>query len=155
MMRPAQKLEPAERPVLEEILDVQELTGVDDRLHHHVVLARLPHGRDDRPAFLERRGHRHRAGHMFARPKRGDGLLRVIRNRGVDVHRVDVRILEHRGEVRVAAGDAETVGCLVERGLGPLAYGDEFGVRMGLVDRHELRPEPESCDGHPYWLRHR
>jgi hypothetical protein len=105
----AQELDAADRAVDDQVLHVQELTRVHDRLHHHVLLARLADGGHDGAALVERRGHRDRARDVLARPQRGDRLLGVRGDRGVDVDGVDVGVAQHLLEAGEALGDAERV----------------------------------------------
>jgi hypothetical protein len=134
---------------------VEELARVDDGLHHHVVPPGCLGGIDDRLDLLERGRHRDGAGHVLARLQRGDRLSRMVRDRRVDVHGVDVRIAKHVCHVGVAPRDPELVGCLRQRCRRPLADRQHLGVRVRLIDGNELGAEAESDDPYPDLLCHR
>ena len=57
-------------------------------------------------------------------------------------------------EAGVPPGDAELVPHPVQPGLVPPADGVHLGVRVGLVDRDELGPEPQPDDRDSHSLRH-
>ena len=78
----------------------------------------------------------------------------VIGNRRVDVDEIDLGIGQHVVVFGVARGDAEGVADLVQLRLVPLADGVHVGMRMGLVDRNELGPEPQTDDRHVDLLGH-
>jgi len=110
----AEELDPAEFARVVEFFDEQIFTTINNRLHHHVDLARLPLRGHDLAAVLDRGRHRHGAGDVLARLERGDRLPGVVGDRGVDVDGVDLGVLEDVGEVGVARGDLPAVAALVE-----------------------------------------
>ena len=91
LMAAAKELEPAQLALVVQILDEEVFTTVDDGLHHHVDLAAIALGRDDPPALVDRRPHRHGAGDVLAGLEGLDGHPGVIGNRRIDVNGVDVR----------------------------------------------------------------
>ena len=105
------------------------------------------HEVDDLLALVERGGHRHGAGDVFAGLERLDRLAAVIGNRRVDVNGMDVRIREQVLVGSVAFRDAELVADFIQLGLGPLADGIHVRIRMTLIDRDELGAETEADDG--------
>ena len=145
-MAAAQELDAPQLALVVQLLHEQVLAAVDHGLHHHVDRAALALRLDDLPALVDRGRHRHRAGDVLAGLQRGDGLRGVVGDRRVDVHRVDVRIAQHFLVARVARGDAEAIAAGVE--LPAMAAADRvhLRVRVALVDRNELGPEPEPDD---------
>jgi hypothetical protein len=93
------------------------------------------------------RGHRHGAGDMLAGLERLDAHPTVIGNRRIDVHGVDLRVLEHRLEVRVALFDLKGIADGLELLGIALADGMAVRERMTLPDGDEFRPETEADDG--------
>jgi len=78
----------------------------------------------------------------------------VIRDRGVDVDRVDIGIFEEFVVVGVAPWNAKSVlNGLQFLGIA-LADGEEMGVGVGLVDRNKFRTEAETDDGDIYFFAH-
>ena len=121
LVRGLEELQAAQFAVVVELLHVEELAGVDHRLHHHVAQARRLHQLHDLFAFGDRGRHRDRTGHVLAGLEGGDGLATVIGDRRVDVDRVDVGVLEHRVEVRVALRYFIAVADFLELGRVALA----------------------------------
>ena len=155
-MRAAQELDAAELARVAQFADVKEFARIDDRLHHHVILLRLLRGFDDLFAFFDRRGGGHGAGDMFAGLQGGDALRRVQMDGGIDVDRIDIRVLEQVFEAGVTLFDAVLVADLVQLFLGALADGVHVGVGMALVNGDEFRSEPEADDGHiDFFIAHR
>ena len=144
LVRGLQELQAAERAVVIELLHVEELAGIDHRLHHHIAQARGLHQLHDLLAFGDRGRHRDRAGHVLAGLEGGDGLAAVVGDRGVDVDGVDFRVLEQRVEVRVALRDLVAVADRLELLRVALADRDDLRVRVGLVDRDEFGAEAEA-----------
>ena len=105
-------------------------------------------GLDDRPALVDRGGHRHGAGHVLAGLEPGQALAGVVGDGRVDVDGVDLGIGQHVVELRVALGDAERVAQLVELLLAALADGVHLGLRMVLIDGNELGPKTQTHDRH-------
>ncbi len=66
----------------------------------------------------------------------------VVGDRAVDVDEIDVLVGEHFLVIGVAFVDAELVADLVQLGFVPPADGDHVRIRMALIDRNKLRPEP-------------
>ena len=67
LMRAAHELEPAQLAAARTArLTKRNSRREDDRLHHHVVLLLLARLLHDRPALLDGRRHRHRAGDVLA-----------------------------------------------------------------------------------------
>jgi hypothetical protein len=71
----------------------------------------------------------------------------MIGDRRVDVDGVNVLVFENVGVALVSPLHAVGLANLVELVFRPLADGDEFSVRMPLVDRNELGTEAETDDG--------
>ena len=144
----AQELDAPELALVVELLRKQVLAAVDDGLHHHVDLAALALRFDDLPAFVDRRGRRHRAGDVLPRLEGSNRLRRVVGNRRVDVHRIDVGVREQLLEARIPRLDAELVAAGVE--LLPIAPADpvHLRVRVLLIDGDELGAETETDDGY-------
>ena len=63
------------------------------------------------------------------------------------MHRVDVRVLQHLLEVRVADIHAKGIADVFQLLRITLADGIADRLRMTLPDRDELRPESEADDG--------
>ena len=87
-----EELDLAELALVVELLDVEELAGVDDGLHHHVLQAGLACTRSTiflQSAMLVAIGHG--AGDVLAGLEGRDGHPGVIGDRRVDVHGVHVR----------------------------------------------------------------
>ena len=130
-----------------ELLEVEELARIDHRLGHHVAqsggLAQL----DDAPAFVQGGRHRHRAHDMLARLERLDAHAPMLRDRGVDVHRIDVLVGEHVLVAGVAPADREGIPDLLELGWITLAERGDLGIGVALVDRDEFGAEAEADDG--------
>ena len=103
-----QELDFAELALLVELLDVEILARIDDRLGHHVFQAGLLHEIHDLLALREVRGHRHRAGDVLAGFQRGDGLPAVIGDRRIDVDHIDLRVLQQVLEFLIALLDSES-----------------------------------------------
>ena len=144
LVRGLEELQAAELAVVVELLHVEELAGVDHRLHHHVAQARGLHQLHDLFAFGDRGRHRDRAGHVLAGLEGGDGLATVVGDRRVDVDRVDFRVLEQRVEVRVALRDLVAVADRLQLLRVALADRDDLRVRVGLVDWDEFGAEAEA-----------
>lgn len=152
LVRTAQELQPADLAGLVEVFEIEELARVDRRFHHHVDLAGLLFQAHDLLALLGLERHGHRAGHVFARLERLNAHPAVALQIGVDVHRVDVGILEHLVKVGIALGNVKLVGKGVELGRIPAA--DRHALRLvpRLVDRHKLRAKPKSNHCHTYFV---
>ena len=84
---------------------------------------------------------------MLAGLEGGDALRRVIRNRRIDVDRVDVRVLKQFIEIRVANFDPPAVAAFVQIFLGPAANRIHVGMGVLLVNGNEFGPEAEADDG--------
>src|SRR5258708_37129811 len=67
LMAAAEKLNPAEFALVIQFFDEEIFAAIDDRLHHHVNLARSSLGLDQLFAFFNGCGHWHRAGDVLAR----------------------------------------------------------------------------------------
>ncbi len=128
-------------------LDEQKLATVDNRLGHHVFQPGFIDGFAKLLAFLDGRGHRHGAHHMLARAQGFERLRRVIGDGGVDVHGINLRILQQLIVIGVALLDIELVGHRVHLRLIAAADSDEVGIRVRLVDGDEFRAEPKAGDG--------
>ena len=85
---------------------------------------------------------------MLARLERLDGLRGMVGNGRIDVHGVDLVVLEQLLEMAVADLDAEGVPDRVELAPGPLADRIHVGMRVPLVDGDELGAESQAHDGH-------
>ena len=155
LMAASQELNTAQHTPVVQILGEQILATVDHRLHHHVGLARLLLGFDDLSAFFNRYSHRHRAGHMLASVECRDGLLGMIGNRAVDVHRIDVRIFQQFFVTAVSLGHAELVATCFEFSLVASADRVHLGIRVLLIDRNKLGTKPQTHNRHPYLACHR
>src|SRR5262249_52363002 len=79
---------------------------------------------------------------------RGDRLRGMVGDGRVDVDGVHVRVFEQLVEAGVPLGDAVAVADFVQLGLVAATDGVHLGVRVGLVDRDELGPEPQPDDRH-------
>jgi hypothetical protein len=86
---------------------------------------------DDAAAVVDARRHRHRAGDVLARLQRRIVMRRVVGDRRVDVHEVDVGVAQQRRRSRVALLDAERVADRIERPSSrwQIAYIFAFGWR--------------------------
>ena len=138
-VRAAQEGEPAKV----EILGVEEFAGVDRRLHHHGGEPARPLGGDHSTEVVQRGRHRDGAGDVLARREGGEGLLDVEADGGAEVDGVDGRIgqnLLEGGELAPALDAGEGL-------LARVADDDLGNVRVGAVDRHELRAEAKADDG--------
>ena len=139
---------PPELALVVQLLHEQVLAAVDDRLHHHVDLAALALRLDDLPALVDGRRHRHGARDVLAGLERRDRLRRVVGDRRVDVHRVDVRVAQQLLVARCSASRCRTGRRTASSSAWSrrqMAYISAFG--MVLVDRNELGAEPEPDDG--------
>jgi hypothetical protein len=145
-MRPAQELELAELARGGELGCIQELPCVHGGLHHHVDLAAAALRLDDLHALVDRRRHRHRARDVLSRVQAGQRHRRVRGDRRVDVHRVHHRVGEQLLIAVISTVDSELVADLLQLLRAALADGVQLGVRVALVDRQKLRPEPEPDD---------
>src|SRR5262245_30311790 len=72
----------------------------------------------------------------------------MVCDRRVDMHRVDVWVLEQLVVVGVSHRDAEFIAARVQFFLVATADRVHFGEWMGLIDRNELRAKPQSYHGH-------
>ena len=143
-----EELQPPQFAVFVESLDVQKLPGVHHGLGHHVGQPGLLDEPHDPLAVGDVRGHRHGAEDVFAGLQRRDRHRPVVGDRRIDVHEVDPRVGQHVLEPRVPVRHAVEVGRLVAGRLAAPADGVQLGVRVGLVDRQKLRPEPQADHGH-------
>ena len=71
-----------------------------------------------------------------------------MRDRSVDVNRIDIRILQQLLVIGKPLGNAVLIGNLVQVLLVALAQGHDLGVGMALIDWYELGSETESDDGY-------
>ena len=139
-----EELQTTEFTVVVHLLHEEEFARVDDRLHHHVAQARGLDQLHDLFALGDGRGHRDGAGHVLTGLEGGDGLATVVGDGRVDVDRVDFRVCEHFLVGRVALGDAVAIADLLQLGGVALADGGDLRVRVGEVNRDELRAEAEA-----------
>jgi hypothetical protein len=130
-----------------EFLEKEELARVNDRFGHHVLEAGLLHQLDDLLAILDGRRHRHRTHDVLAGFEGRDGHRRVIRNRRIDMHGIDLRILEEVCVALVPGADAGGVADLVELLSRPLANRVHVRERVLLINRNEFGAESEADDG--------
>jgi hypothetical protein len=145
----AQELDLAQLTLFVKLLDEQVFAAVDDGFHHHVDLAARALGGDDLLAFVDGRSHGHGARDVLAGVQGLDGHPGVVGNGGVDVHRVDGRVLEQVTIVGVAGLDPVAIAAFIEAFA--VATGDRVDFRAGvfLIDRDEFGPEAQPDDGHP------
>ena len=141
------KLNLSQRPTVGELFDEKKLARIDNCFGHHVAQACLLNQIHDCFAFFQARCHRHRAHHMLAGSERSNRHWSMVWNGCVEMHSVNIRIVQNIGIVLVAPLDA--VGCadLIEFFPRPLADGEASGVRMLLVDRNKLSTKTEANDG--------
>src|SRR5262249_52363864 len=104
-------------------------------------------GLDDLPAFLDAGAHRHGAGDVLSGPERRDALRGVVRDRRVDMDRIDVGVLKQFVEVGVALLDSPAISALVEVLLRPPADGVHLRVGMLLINGNELGAKTQADDG--------
>ena len=84
---------------------------------------------------------------MFPGFERLDGLLPVIRNRRIDMHRMHVRIRQKILIGGISFFDTILVPHFIQLCAGALADGIHVGTGVALIDRDEFGPEPETDDG--------
>jgi hypothetical protein len=147
LMRRLEELHLAQHSLFVEFADVEELPGVHDRLHHHVLQPGLLHQLHDLLAVLDAGRHGHRTGDVLARLERGDGHPAVVGDGRVDVDGINVGILEDVGKLLVADRDIEGVPDGVQLLLVALADGVAGRFRVALPDGDEFRAEAQSDDG--------
>ena len=77
-----------------------------------------------------------------------DALRSVQVNRGVDMHRIDFRIVDQFLEALIPFRDTVLVADFVQLLLRALADGIHVRVRVVLVDRDEFlaKPQSDNCD---------
>ena len=141
-----EKLEFAEFAIVIEFLHVKELPGVDDRFHHHVVEAGFSAQFDDGLAVFLRGRHRDGASDVLAGFESGDGLFGVVRNRRIDVDRINLGVCEKLFVVSVTFFDSKLVADFIEGGFSALADRRHFGVRVALVNGNEFGTKSEAYD---------
>jgi uncharacterized protein involved in tellurium resistance len=83
---------------------------------------------------------------VFSGFQGGDGVGGVVGDGGIDMNGIDLG--DRRGDRRSPCSvfNAVFVADRVELGLGALADGGQFGVRMALVNGNEFGAEAETDD---------
>ena len=114
LVAPPKELDPAELAPVVKLPGEEVFAAVDDRLHHHVDLARAALGFDDPPALVDAGRHRHGAGDVLAGLECRDALRAVVGDRRVDVDGVDPGVIQDLLELGVAGRDPETVAAFVQ-----------------------------------------
>lgn len=71
-------------------------------------------------------------------------VRRMIRNRSIDVNRINVRISQQSTVIIVALFHAILVTNFIQSGLRPLTNGRHIGIRMTLINRDEFGTKTES-----------
>lgn len=133
------KLNFAQLALLVELFDVQKLSGVDHRLHHHVFESGFLTQVDNRLAVFHRSRHGNGAGDVLTRLERSDGLGRVVRDGCVDVDGVDLWVLENILIAAVAFLHTEEIPDGVQILLVALANRMHVCLGMVLINGNELR----------------
>ena len=146
-----EKLQLTEVPAVVEFLHVEKFPGINDGLHHHVFHPTLRGQTNDGFAILDRSRHRHGAGDVLSCPHGLQGGFRMVRDWGIDMDRIDIRILKKRLVLGESLCDSIFVGDLVQVFLIPLTQGYDFSIGMPLVDRNEFGAESQSDDCY-FWF---
>ncbi len=150
-----EKLDLPQLALVVEFFDIEIFAGVNDCLHHHILEPGFLCELDDLAAILDRRGHRHRAGHVFAGLQCLDRLRGVIRNGRVDMHRIDLGIAQQLIIVGIAFLDPEGVLNGLQFLRVALADGHQVGVGMRLIDGNKFGAEAEADDRKvDFFMRH-
>ncbi len=142
------ELQPAELARIEQLFHEKVFSRIHHGFHHHVCEARRFHEIDDLPAIFDARGHRHRAGNVFAGLQRLQRLHGMVGNWSVDMNGMHAVVLQQIVVSAVTPLDFESIADGIEFLFAPLA--DRIHVRRGmaLINRDELRAESKSgnCD---------
>jgi hypothetical protein len=78
----------------------------------------------------------------------------VVGDGRVDVDEVDGGVFEYLFVGRESVRDPELVGDFVKFLFVPAAYGDDFGVRVTLIDGDKLCPEAQTDHRHSFFVGH-
>ena len=143
-----QKLQLSELPLIVELLHEEKLPGVNHRLHHHVFQAGLLTKLHDLSAILHRSRHGHGASNMLPGLQGRNRMRRMIRNRGINMNRIDLRISQESVVIIIALFDAILISDFIQGRLRPLANSRHIGVRMTLINGDKLgtKSQPDNRD---------
>ena len=141
-------------PLEVEFFEEQEFTAVDDGFGHHVLQAGFCNRLADLVALFDCRRHRHGAHDMLTGAEGFEAHPSVVGDGRVDVDEVDGGVFEDLFVGGESVRDPELVGDFVKFLFVPAANGDDFGVRVTLVDGDKLCPEAQTDHRHSFFVGH-